>query len=209
MPSVSVTSYSTHVLAVLAKRRFERAYQSRRLLKWSNSPYESGDVGMVLAQIFTRGSGCPCASGSRRIRFFRSATSVATTAVLAEEMSARNRTAIPLDFRNPRADENSALKCVCRLYIPSYARSPLRGFSGAQRHSVFCFALRPLRGLGSSQNNFAKCSKERSANLFWVPPRKQTFGTWEPGPLASFAQRDPSNNGRIQKTETLSCIRTK
>jgi hypothetical protein len=42
----------------------------------------------------------------------------------------------------------------------------------------------PLRGHGSSQNKFAHDGKERHANFFRAPPRKQTFGTWEPGPLA-------------------------
>ena len=120
-----------------------------------------------------------------------------------------NRTAISLDFREPTADENFVLKRVYR----SVSRLMLGHRFGAipapsgTRSSASHGA--PLRGLGSSQNKFAKYSKERPANFSRVPPRKQTFGTWEPGPLASFALRDPSNNGRIQQTETLSCIRTK
>ena len=118
-------------------------------------------------------------------------------------------TAISLDFREPSADENFVLKRVYR----SVSRLMLGHRFGAipapsgTRSSASHGA--PLRGLGSSQNKFAKYSKERPANFFWAPPRKQTFGTWEPGPFASFALRDPSNNGRIQQTETLSCIRTK
>jgi hypothetical protein len=42
----------------------------------------------------------------------------------------------------------------------------------------------PLRGLGSSQNKFRNHGKRRRANFFRAPPRKQTIGTWEPGPLA-------------------------
>jgi hypothetical protein len=120
-----------------------------------------------------------------------------------------NRSAISLDFREPSADENFALKRVYR----SVSRLMLGHRFGAipapsgTRSSASCCA--PLRGLGSSQNKFAKYGKERPATFFRVPPRKQTFGTWEPGPLASFALRDPSNNGRIQQTETLSCTRTK
>jgi hypothetical protein len=41
-----------------------------------------------------------------------------------------------------------------------------------------------LRGLGSSQNKFVSRGRERHTNFFRAPPRKQTFGTWEPGPLA-------------------------
>jgi hypothetical protein len=120
-----------------------------------------------------------------------------------------SRTAICWDFREPKADASFALKRVCRFVSRlmlghSFGAIPApRGTWSSASHCA------PLRGPGSSQNKFAKCSKERSANFFRVPPRKQTFGTWEPGPLASFAPRDPSNNGRIQQTETQSCIRTK
>jgi hypothetical protein len=120
-----------------------------------------------------------------------------------------NLSAISFDFRQSSADGNFALKRVCR-YVSRLLLGHRFGAIPAPcgtRSSASHYA--PLRGLGSSQNKFAKYSKERSANFFRVPPRKQTFGTWEPGPLASFALRDPSNNGRIQQTETLSCIRTK
>jgi hypothetical protein len=120
-----------------------------------------------------------------------------------------NRSAISWDFRNPRADENFALKRVCRFISRLMLGHRFGAFLRPAALGLLLRIARPLWGLGSSQNKFAKSSKERSANFSWVPPRKQTFGTWEPGPLASFAQRDPSNNGRIQKTETLSCIRTK
>jgi hypothetical protein len=120
-----------------------------------------------------------------------------------------SRTAICLDFREPSADENVVPKRVCRfvsrlMLCHCFGAIPAPG--GTRSSASHCA---PLRGPGSSQNKFAKHGKERPANFFRAPPRKQTFGTWEPGPLASFAPRDPSNNGRIQKTETLSCIRTK
>jgi len=120
-----------------------------------------------------------------------------------------SRTAICLDFREPSADENFALKRVCRFVsrlMLGHRFGAIPAPGGTRSSASHCA---PLRGHGSSQNKFAKHSKERPANFFRVPPRKQTFGTWEPGPLASFAPRDPSNNGRIQQTETLSCIRTK
>ncbi len=120
-----------------------------------------------------------------------------------------SRSAIRLDFREPSADKNFALKRVCR-FVSRLMLSHRFGAipaPGGTRSSASHQA--PLRGLGSSQNKFAKYGKERPANFFRVPPRKQTFGTWEPGPLASSAPRDPSNNGRIQKTETQSCIRIK
>ena len=120
-----------------------------------------------------------------------------------------SRAAICLGFRVPSEDENFALKRVCRFVsrLMLGHRFGAIPAPGGTRSSASHYA--PLRGPGSSQNKFAKYSKERPATFFRVPPIKQTFGTWEPGPLASFAPRDPSNNGRIQQTETQSCIRTK
>jgi hypothetical protein len=120
-----------------------------------------------------------------------------------------SRADICLDFGEPGADENFVLKRVCRFVsrlMLGHRFGAIPAPGGTRSSASHCA---PLRGPGSSQNKFAKHSKERPANFFRAPPRKQTFGTWEPGPLASFAPRDPSNNGQIQETETLSCIRTK
>jgi len=120
-----------------------------------------------------------------------------------------SRTAICLGFRESTADESFVLKRVCRFVsrlMLGHRFGAIPAPGGTRSSASHCA---PLRGPGSSQNKFAKYSKERPANFFRVPPGKQTFGTWEPGPLASFAPRDPSNNGRIQETETHSCIRTK
>jgi len=95
-----------------------------------------------------------------------------------------NRTAIALNYRSQCADENFALERVCRyvsrlLLSHSFGASPAPGGTrSSASHSA------PLRGLGSSQNNFANHGKVRLANFFRAPPRKQTFGTREPGPLA-------------------------
>jgi hypothetical protein len=95
-----------------------------------------------------------------------------------------NLAAIALNFRSQCADDNFALACVCR-----YVSRLLLGHSsgafpapGGTRSSASHSAS--LRGLGSSQNKFEKHGKERLSNFFRAPPRKQTFGTWEPGPLA-------------------------
>ena len=95
-----------------------------------------------------------------------------------------NRTAIAVNFRSQCADENFALERVCRyvsrlLLGHSFGAFPAPG--GTRSSASHCA---PLRGLGSSQNKFANHGKERRANFFRAPPRKQTFGTWEPGPLA-------------------------
>jgi hypothetical protein len=95
-----------------------------------------------------------------------------------------NCTAIAVNFRSQCADENFALERVCRyvsrlLLGHSFGAFPAPGGTrSSASHSA------PLRGLGSSQNKFANRGKRRPANFFRAPPRKQPFGTWEPGPLA-------------------------
>ena len=95
-----------------------------------------------------------------------------------------NRTAIAVNFCSQSADDNFALERVCRhvsrlLLGHSFGAFPA---PGGTRSSASHFA--PLRGLGSSQNKLENHGKERLSNFFRAPPRKQTFGTWEPGPLA-------------------------
>ena len=95
-----------------------------------------------------------------------------------------NRTAIAVNFRSQCADDNFALERVCRyvsrlLLGHSFGAFPAPGGTrSSASHSA------PLRGLGSSQNKFENHGKERLSNFSRAPPRKQTFGTWEPGPLA-------------------------
>ena len=93
-----------------------------------------------------------------------------------------NRAAIAVNFRSQRADDDFALERVCRyisrlLLGHSFGAFPAPG--GTRSSASHCA---PLRGLGSSQNKFENHSKERLSNFFRAPPRKQTFGTWEPGP---------------------------
>ena len=95
-----------------------------------------------------------------------------------------NRTAIAVSFRSQCADENFALEHVCRHVSRLLLGHSIGVFPapGGTRSSASHSA--PLRGLGSSQNKFVNHGKERLSNFFRAPPRKQTFGTWEPGPLA-------------------------
>jgi hypothetical protein len=95
-----------------------------------------------------------------------------------------NRIAIAVNFRSQCADENFALACVLRyvsrlLLGHSFGAFPAPG--GTRSSASHCA---PLRGLGSSQNKFENHGKVHLSNFFRAPPRKQTFGTWEPGPLA-------------------------
>jgi hypothetical protein len=95
-----------------------------------------------------------------------------------------NLAALAVNFRSQCADDNFALERVCRyvsrlLLGHSFGAFPAPGGTrSSASHSA------PLRSLGSSQNKFKNHGKERLSNFFRAPPRKQTFGTWEPGPLA-------------------------
>jgi hypothetical protein len=95
-----------------------------------------------------------------------------------------NRTAIAVNFRSQSANENFALEPVCRyvsrlLLGHSFGAFPAPGGTrSSASHSA------PLWGLGSCRNKFENSGKGHRANFFRAPPRKQTFGAWEPGPLA-------------------------
>ena len=98
--------------------------------------------------------------------------------------SRSNRTAIAVNVRSQCADENFALERVCRYVsrlLLGHSFGPFPAPGGTRSSASRCA---PLRDLGSSQNKFANHGKERLSNFFRAPPRKQTFGTWEPGPLA-------------------------
>ena len=120
-----------------------------------------------------------------------------------------NRTAIAVNFRGQCADENFALEPVCR-----YVSRLLLGHSfgvfpapGGTRSSASHSA--PLLGLGSSQNKFENQGKERPQTSFGPLPESRPSALGSRAHSLSSAQCDPSNNGRIQQTETLSCTRTK
>jgi hypothetical protein len=95
-----------------------------------------------------------------------------------------NRAAIAANFRSQCADDNFALGRLCR-YVSVFCSVTASGpFRRPAALGLLLRILRPLRGLGSSQNKFENHGKERLSHFFRAPPRKQTFGTWEPGPLA-------------------------
>jgi hypothetical protein len=95
-----------------------------------------------------------------------------------------NRAAIAVNFRSQCANDNFALERVCRYISRLLLGHSFGAFPapGGTRSSASHFA--PLWGLGSSQNKFENHGQERLSNFFRAPPRKHTFGTWEPGPLA-------------------------
>ena len=121
-----------------------------------------------------------------------------------------NRAAIAANFPNQRAYENSGLARVCR-----YVSRHLLG------HSFGAFP--PPGGTRSSASRFARRSgvsvpPKTSLRITAKNASQTSFGPFpesRPSALGSrahslgSAQCDPTNNGRIQQTETPSCTRTK
>ena len=120
-----------------------------------------------------------------------------------------SRTAFAVNFRSQCADDNSALGRVCRLCIRlllghSFGAFPAPG--GTRSSASHCA---PLRSLGSSQTSLRTTAKISSQTSFGPLPESRPSALGSRAHSLSSAQRDPSNNGRIQRTETLSCTRTK
>ena len=120
-----------------------------------------------------------------------------------------NRTAIAVNFGSQSADDNFALGRVCRyvsrlLLGHSFGAFPAPGGTrSSASHSA------PLRGLGSSQNKLRTTAKNASQTSFGPLPESSPSALGSRAHSLSSAQCDPSNTGRIQQTETLSCTRTK
>ena len=95
-----------------------------------------------------------------------------------------NRSASVANFRSQCADENFDLVWVCRyvsVFCSVTASGPFR------RPAALGLLLRILRPFGVSvppKTSLRTTAKNAPSNFFRAPPRKQTFGTWEPGPLA-------------------------
>jgi hypothetical protein len=95
-----------------------------------------------------------------------------------------NPTEMAVNFRSRCADESFAPVRVCRCVSRLLLGHRFGAFPAPGGTRSSASPLAPLRGLGSSRNKFENPARERRANFFRAPPRKQTFGTWEPGPLA-------------------------
>ena len=124
-------------------------------------------------------------------------------------LSCSNRTAIAANFRSQCADENFALARVSRyisrlLLGHSFGAYPAP--SGPRSSASHCA---PLRGHGSSQNKFETTAKNAVQTSFGPLPESRPSALGSRAHSLSSAQCDPSNNGRIQQTETISCTRTK
>jgi hypothetical protein len=120
-----------------------------------------------------------------------------------------DRTAIAVNFRSQCADENFALERVCR-----YVSRLLLGhsFGAFRRPAALGLLLRILRPFGVSvlpKTSLRTTAKNAAQTSFGSLPESIPSALGSRAHSLSSAQCDPSNNGRIQQTETLSCIRTK
>ena len=120
-----------------------------------------------------------------------------------------NRPAIVATLRSRYADENFALEHVCRyvsVFCSVTASGPFR------RPAALGLLLRNARPFGVSappKTSLRTAAKNTSQTSFGPLPESRPSALGSRAHSLSSAQCDPSNNGRIQQTETLSCTRTK
>ena len=121
-----------------------------------------------------------------------------------------NRAAIVANLRSRSADENFALWHVPAVMYPVFCSVTA---SGPFRYpAALGLLLRILRPFGVSvppKTSLRTMAKNASQTSFGPLPESRPSALGSRAHSLSSAQCDPSNNGRIQQTETLSCTRTK
>ena len=120
-----------------------------------------------------------------------------------------NRTAIAVNFRSRCADDNFALERVCR-YVSVFCSVTASG--PFPRPAALGLLLRIARPFGVSvppKTSLQTPAKSAVQTSFGPLPESRPSALGSRAHSLSSAQCDPSNNGRIQQTETLSCTRTK
>jgi hypothetical protein len=123
--------------------------------------------------------------------------------------SPSNRAAIVATFRSQWPDDNFALGRVCRyvsVFCSVTASGPFR------RPAALGLLLRISRPFGVSvppKTSLRTTAKNAAQTSFGPLPESRPSALGSRAHSLSSAQCDPSNNGRIQQTETLSCTRTK
>ena len=119
-----------------------------------------------------------------------------------------NHIAIAVNFRSQCADENFAVERV--RYVSVFCSVTA---SGPFRYpAALGLLLRIARPFGVSvppQTSLRTTAKYASQTSFGPLPESRPSALGSRAHSLSSAQCDPSNNGRIQETETLSCTRTK
>ena len=152
---------------------------------------------------------CPRAWWSRRTRAFRRATTVANCALLTADMPAR----IALQLRRTSAASvqmTTLLWSVSAVMYPVFCSVTASG--PFRRPAALGLLLRIARPFGVSvppKTSLRTTAKNAAQTSFGPLPESRPSALGSRAHSLSSAQCDPSNNGRIQQTETLSCTRTK
>ena len=152
---------------------------------------------------------CPRVRWSRRTRAFRRATTVANCVLLTMEMPAR----IALRWRRTSAAGVQMTTLLWGMSSVMYPVSCSVTASGpSRRPAALGLLLRIARPFGVSvppKTSLRTTAKYASQTSFGPLPESRPSALGSRAHSLSSAQCDPSNNGRIQQTETLSCTRTK
>ena len=152
---------------------------------------------------------CPRVRWSRRTRAFRRATTVANCVLLTADMPAR----IELRLRRTSAANvqmRTLLWSVSAVMYPVFCSVTASG--PFRRPAALGLLLRIARPFGVSvppKTSLRTTAKNASQTSFGPLPESRPSALGSRAHSLSSAQCDPSNNGRIQQTETLSCTRTK
>jgi hypothetical protein len=152
---------------------------------------------------------CPRVRWSRRTRGFRLATTVANCVLLTVDMPAR----IKLRLWRPSV-ANAQMRTLPLERVCRYVSRLLLGHSfgafpapGGTRSSAS--HARPFGVSVPPKTSLRTTAKYAFQTSFGPLPESRPSALGSRAHSLSSAQCDPSNNGQIQQTETLSCTRTK
>ena len=125
-------------------------------------------------------------------------------------VAARRKTAVESNF--PWRDKENDFGASGSLppRIPSSTRGHASGPNrrpAARRRSASHLA--PLRGLGSSQNKFESCGKERRSNFFRAPPRKHSLALGSRAHSLASRRVTRAGYGKFNETEITTMYQNK
>jgi len=120
-----------------------------------------------------------------------------------------NRAATAVNFRSQCADENFALERVCRYLFRLFLGHSFGAFPAPGGTRSSASHLAPFGVSVPPKTSLRTTAKNTSQTSFRPLPESRPSALGSRAHSLSSAQCDPSNNGRIQQTETLSCTRTK
>ena len=152
---------------------------------------------------------CPRVRSRRRTTGFRLATTVANCVLLTVDMPAR----IELRLKRPSVANTQMRTLLWSVFAVMYPVSCSVTASGLfRRPAALGLLLRISRHFGVSvppKTSLRTTAKNAAQTSFGPLPESRPSALGSRAHSLSSAQCDPSSNGRIRQTETLSCTRTK